>query len=270
MGADSIADMSEHDLYTLIRKYIPERYQDDYRIAVREAIRLQHAEDGDEIVGWLGGAPLLPEGFEWPGLAEGRSCEHIATVDLGKLPPIDLNLPGAGTISLFHDGGGVVCWFPGGVATVEADVPSRLVDNRGLYPRLPLTYRIIPTLPTLYEMPLPELDEGEDRYDELLAEAAEEFDMAQSEVTEPWHQIGGWSYQIQGKNDRGVLPGSAAEHRFYADRGAPQGQLLLAQIDTDGGNGIGFGDMGMLYCFIAPEDLVAGNLAAAVAFSESH
>jgi uncharacterized protein YwqG len=262
--------MSEPDLYALIRKHIPERYQDDYRIAVREAIRLQHAKDGDEIVGWLGGTPLLPEGFEWPGFEEGHCCEHIATIDLGKLPPIDLNLPGAGTMSLFHDGDGIACWFPGGVTTVEADVPSYLVDNGGLYPRIPLTYRIIPTLPTRYEMPLPELDECEERFDELLAEAAEKFDVARSEVTEPWHQIGGWSYQIQGENDRGVLPGSAAEQRFYSGRDMPEGQLLLAQIDTDGGNGIGFGDMGMLYFFIAPEDLAADDLAATVAYSESH
>ncbi|MEV0682685.1 YwqG family protein [Nocardia sp. NPDC050378] len=261
--------MSEPDLYTLIREHIPKRYQDDYRLAVRDAIRLMHAKDDDEIVGWLGGAPVLPEGFDWPR-TEGHYYEHVATIDLGKLPAIDLNLPDAGTISLFHDGGGIVCWFPAGVATTEADIPSRLVDQRRAYPRIPLTCRIIPTLPTCYEMPLPALDDWEDEFDELLFEAAEKFDAARSAVTEPWHQIGGWSYQIQGENDRGVLPGSAAEQRFYSHRDLPEGQLLLVQIDHDGGNGIGFGDMGMFYCFIAPEDLAAGNLGAAVAYSESH
>ncbi|MRH87789.1 DUF1963 domain-containing protein [Nocardia sp. SYP-A9097] len=125
-------------------------------------------------------------------------------------------------------------------------------------------------MPTRYEMPLPELDKFEERFDERLAEAAEKFDEARSAVTEPWHQIGGWAHEIQGDNDRGILPGSAAEQRFYSDRDTPDGQLLLVQIDTDGGNGIGFGDMGMLYCFIDPEDLAASDLAAAVAYSESH
>ncbi|MFI6308987.1 DUF1963 domain-containing protein [Nocardia fusca] len=56
----------------------------------------------DEVIGYFGGLPELPEGVEWPG--DGKAhYEHVASIDLAKLPALDLNLPESGRISVFGD-----------------------------------------------------------------------------------------------------------------------------------------------------------------------
>ncbi|MGX1809369.1 DUF1963 domain-containing protein [Nocardia sp. NPDC055321] len=262
--------MDQLDLDALLREHIPPRLHADYHRAVRRAILLRKARDGDEVVGWLGGVPLLSAGQEWPS-DEGYFLEHVATIDLAKLPTIDLNLPTTGTIAIFHDGeSGMLRHVPAEENSYEATPPQSLIDDKGLYERVPLAYSVVPTLPTAYEMPLPELDFRDECYDEQLFEAVERFDEAWRAGDQPLHQIGGWASEIQGRNDRGVLPGSEAEQHFYADRDKPCGPLLLIQIDSEYTNDMVFADCGKLYCFIDPDDLAVGDLEAAQVYSESH
>jgi uncharacterized protein YwqG len=52
----------------------------------------------------LGGAPLLPENFDWPKDKSGVPMLFIAQFDLGRLPTIDVNWPKQGLLSIFRSG----------------------------------------------------------------------------------------------------------------------------------------------------------------------
>ncbi|MFI6310271.1 DUF1963 domain-containing protein [Nocardia fusca] len=81
--------------------------------------------------------------------------------------------------------------------------------------------------------------------------------------------LGGWASEMQRNHDRGILPGSRAEQRLHPDE-PPYGKLLLTQFDTDHTLGMGWGDFGMLYTFIDPEDWTAGDFDRVQTYWDCH
>ncbi|MGX1810713.1 DUF1963 domain-containing protein [Nocardia sp. NPDC055321] len=258
--------MAEIDLYALIGEHIPERYQELYRLAVREAIRLRHAGAGDDVVGHLGGLPLLPAGFDWPA-HEHSGYEHVMTLDLSKLPPIDLNLPADGHYSLFFDGDPLLYYFPGDVELHETPLPAEYTQSTRINHRANLTCALIHSLPRAGDMPLAELDGYDDEQDAELARGAKAIDDALDANPEPLHQIGGWALELQSDNDRGVLPGTPADALIYGDEGSGD-LMLLMQIDSDPGTHMMWGDHGIIYAFIPPEALADHDLSAASVYMD--
>lgn len=252
--------MTEPDLYALMREYIPEELHADFERMIRKGLRLRHARDGDEIIGYFGGLPELPAGFAWPG-SDRYPCEHVATIDLATLPTTDLNLPTSGRISIFGDTrgqGGAFHYFPTEMPTREATPPPALVAEDRIFKRVPMAYAVVPTIPSITWMHEHLLEQGD--YEDQVYEQFDALGSVHFRHSWSWHQLGGCANEIQGANDRVVLPGSPAEQHFCPD-GSPSGQILIAQFDTDNEIGMGWGDFGTLYCFIDPKDLAASNFA---------
>jgi hypothetical protein len=258
----------EPDLYDLMRSHIPEDRHSDFRMAIRDGLRLRHAGKGEEVIGYFGGLPELPEGVEWPG--DGKAhYEHVASIDLAKLPALDLNLPESGRISVFGDTdgwAGAFLYFPEGLVLQEAALPADLESGDRVFTRAEMTCAVVSTIPSTswLEMHLLDADDEDEVFEQLDAFGDKFFTHSWS-----WHQLGGWANEIQGDRDLGLLPGSAAAQHFYPD-GLPSGRVLLAQFDTDSEIGMGWGDFGTLYCFIEPGHLAAHDFADVEVYWECH
>ncbi|GAB4587723.1 DUF1963 domain-containing protein [Nocardia sp. IFM 10818] len=251
--------MTEPDLRTLLRAHIPAEFHSDMEMAVREGLRLRHAGGGKEIIGYFGGLPELPDGFPWPGADHGH-YEHVASIDLGKLPRLDLNLPSSGRISVFGDTdgwSGAFLYFPDDTVLREVPLPPDLAAADRIIQRTEMTYAVVPTIPPTQWF-IENLLDGKD-HDDGIYEQFETFGDAFFSHSWSWHQLGGWATEIQGELDRGLLPGSVAARHFEQARSS--GPVLLAQFDTDLEIGMGWGDCGTLFCFIAPEDLAAHDFS---------
>ncbi|MGA6204475.1 DUF1963 domain-containing protein [Nocardia testacea] len=250
--------MNEPDLPALIGEYIPEELHDDLELAMRTALRLRPAADDDDTIGYFGGVPELPEGTTWPG--DGHEYyEHVATIDLAALPPLDLELPDDGTFVAFgHSLGwsGALLYVPRDARTYRPAPPPGLLDAGLVHDRVPMSYTPIRTLPPMHWIEDHLLHDHD--YDDRVYDRLEAFGDLAFLRHGPCHQLGGWATEIQRDNDRGILPGSGAEELFHPD-GPPDGKILLAQFDTDLDRGLGWGDFGMLYHFIAPEEFTAGT-----------
>lgn len=69
------------------------------------AVRFVKAHEADGAVryhGLFGGAPWLPQNFDWPKDRAGAPMLFIAQFDLGRLPAIDVNWPKQGLLSIFR------------------------------------------------------------------------------------------------------------------------------------------------------------------------
>ncbi|MFR9750991.1 DUF1963 domain-containing protein [Nocardia sp. 004] len=248
--------MTEPDLRALMRLHIPEEFHPEIELAIREGLRLRHAREDDPIIGYFGGLPQLPDGFAWPGADHGH-YEHVATIDLATLPKLDLNLPSSGRISVFGDTNGwagACLFFPDDVVLNERPLPPDLAKDNRIIRRVDMTYAVVETIPGSTWFTEKLFDDNDD--DDDMCDGFEAFDHAFFTHSWAWHQLGGWATEIQGESDRGLLPGTAAEQHFYPDF-KPSGPLLLAQFDTDLEIDMGWGDFGILYCFITPQDLAA-------------
>ncbi len=251
-----------------MRSHIPEDRHSVFRMAIRDGLRLKHASAGDAVIGWFGGLPELPVGVDWPG--DGKAhYEHVASIDLATLPKSDLELPRRGRISVFGDtegSAGAFLYFPDDIALREAALPPDLESDDRVFERVPMTYAVVPTIPSprwleehlLYE------DDADEVLEQLEAFGTKFFTHSGS-----WHQLGGWANEIQSERDRGLLPDSAAERHFFP-QGAPAGQILLAQFDTDHAIGMGWGDFGTLYCFIDPGHLAAHEFSDVAVYWECY
>ncbi|MGH3491762.1 MAG: DUF1963 domain-containing protein [Sciscionella sp.] len=106
--------------------------------------------------------------------------------------------------------------------------------------------------------------------------AGDDFDAAVDEVRHaeaPNHQIAGYARPVQGSVEheaaRAAYPVKSEE--ALAARAALAEQLIvLAQLDSDYRNEMSWGDAGMLYWLIRPEDLAARRFDAALFTWQSH
>lgn len=255
--------MTELDFPGQLREFLPSELHNDAALTTRPALQLRPAGEGDTVIGHFGGGPEVPNGFVWPA-DKHHHFEHVATVDLAALPVLDLNLPDSGRFLIFGDTEGwegVLHYIPGDVPVAVAALPPELVASGRVFERTPMSCTMFSSVPPVSWLTENLLDEdGDEEHVDKVYERLEAFGDLESTRRHPWHQIGGWANEIQGSNDCGILPGSAAQRRFHPDE-PPHGRILLAQFDTDNAIGMGWGDFGMLYCFIDPHALSAHDFS---------
>jgi hypothetical protein len=91
-------------LIAVARATLPPAAVDVWIKLLRPAVRLRQAGAGEQIVGQLGGTPMLPDGIPWPRSQAGRPLGFVAGIDLGRVPVagLDIPLPADGTLLFFY------------------------------------------------------------------------------------------------------------------------------------------------------------------------
>ncbi|WP_134665109.1 MULTISPECIES: YwqG family protein [unclassified Amycolatopsis] len=240
-------------------------------------------------VGQLGGNPALPEAVEWPAWADHGPLTFVAAVDCATLPRefVTIPLPEAGTLLFFcfdgrytpdryqHDlprdaDGYRVLFVPAGTPVAERTPPSGLDP----YPRRDVVAEIVATAPEREHFLL---DHTTIASGESLAEAVKTvlgpgragtdvFGEMTWEVAQGTrrHQVGGLAAPVQGAVENEiaaeVLEGGWEDPRHKEEAAR---WVLLAQFDSAEETDMMWGDVGMLYWLIRPDDLKAGRFDAA-------
>ncbi|GAA2329297.1 YwqG family protein [Streptomyces caniferus] len=259
-------------LHTLAREHLPHEIAERWTGLLRPGLRLAKATDADLVAGRLGGLPELPEPEEWP-VWEGRGpLSFVASVDCAALPSdaLDIALPTEGTLNFFYfdgqldDGCAVVApdepdsWAGARVSYVPAGVPvARRAAPEGIrpYPEVSLTSRVETTAPhprhpvVQREFAPMSADHpvGGDGFEDALWD--------HSEGTE--HRIGGHAHPVQGEVETEVARGALGSPSWDDPRIEEEalGWVLLAQFDSDDDADMMWGDCGVLYWLIRPQDL---------------
>lgn len=229
-------------------------------------------------VGWLGGLPTLPVGAAWPEWAGHGPLSHLATLDCAQLHPEapdrlrEAGFPAEGLLSFFYfDGsldGGVevvssmygtgrgarVVYTPGDVAVTELATPAHLEPYR----RVELTVETVLTWPTWEHPDLHDGGRPAPGWDGLF----DALDGVRQHHPGPVHQVGGNPDPVQGPVELEVSYGhvsrGGAVETAWTDPEVTDGArewLLLAQFDSDDDAGFMWGDAGVLYFMIRPQDL---------------
>lgn len=267
---------------------IREQLSGMFRASVR--LRIGAPADGRIGASRFGGAPDVPDGFQWPvynGAAYGetepreRPLSFLAQFDCAALAPFDSDrlLPPAGVLSFFYEtetqqwgfdprdeGCARVFWFPDADKLRRAEFPDALPDC-ARFPALRIAAHGEPSLPDSEDFRLVR-ELGYDDWDEF--EAAR--DSLGVPRCEPISKLLGWPDVIQGPLapecelvGRGYYLGNtwsavvSREEIQQACDASVEGWRLLFQLDVvqDGGFELMFGDCGRLYFYIRTEDLKA-------------
>lgn len=271
---------TQTNLVAAAREHLPADIADTWLSLLRPGIRLTNMEDSDgPPVGYLGGEPELPDEMAWPVWEGHGPLSFIASVDCTALPRVatEMGLPAGGRLLFFYfdgqyddgeamvfasdpdsQGGARVVYVPSGQPGANRATPEGIEP----YKRVWLTSRVVSTAPS-YDHPV--LHEA---FGAGFSHATQpehplrhrEFCSAISCGEGPLHQLGGYAWPVQGDVEDEVAqaalggsvdwpdPGLAAEARRW---------LLLAQFDSDDDANMMWGDAGMLYWLIQPEDLAA-------------
>ena len=245
----------------------------------RPSIRLTSGGFGDR--SRLGGAPDLPEGFEWPEW-RGDQLDFLGQLDLAEIAELGLEtgLPERGLLLVF----GAVSTRPSGlrpedrgaVRFVHVDGALTSAPERGVYPPLPLQLSVELTLPSESAGLPPELGFGPFELDawQRIREALAELQGVELEDRSiEWHalhRLGGYPDTTEeGMRVDAQLASNGIDlntgERWYHPRvaeleqGAGQWRLLL-QLSTDDALGIQLGyPLGRLYAWIREDDLRAAR-----------
>lgn len=174
---------------------------------LRPAIRLSAAEDGEIVVGRLGGVARLPSGTAWPSGTDDWPLSFVAELDCGALTryEVDIELPDTGTLLFFlstrpeHES--QVIYVPSGTALAERPVPD---DRAKVHAEQALAAATEPTWPGRHHPALADvfgsIDEAHEAvWDHMVdEEAGWSFDMELEDyraagASGPPHQVGGYS-----------------------------------------------------------------------------
>lgn len=274
----STTDSTTDALHTLSRDHLPAEIAERWIALLRPSVRLEKGTDtgteaGTEaVVGRLGGLPELPEDEGWPVWEGNGPLAFVASLDCALLPTsaLDMALPEDGTLAFFSfdgqldDGCAVVdpgepdSWAGARVLYIPAGVPvaSRAAPE-GIrpYPEVPLTARVEMTAPYLWHpVVLREFAQLPDDHP-LWGEEFQEALWDHFEGTE--HRIGGHANPVQDDVETEVARGALGSPPWDDPRIKEEALrwLLLAQFDTDDDADMMWGDCGVLYWLIRPEDL---------------
>jgi uncharacterized protein YwqG len=260
------------DFAELAREELPPGSAERLIGLLRPAIRLSAAEDGETMVGRLGGLPRLPDDMAWPSVSDGdRPLSFLAELDCGALAryEVDIALPDAGTLLFFattdadeHQ----VIYVPDGTTVAERPAPDDRVE---VYPELPLTGATEPTWPSRDHPVLVDvfgsLQEAEEKvWEHVLDEDTCELFEYQLQLFEdggrdgPPHQVGGYSDALQGPIE--VVAAHAAGTGSYGDPAFQEEArqwVTLLQLAEDSRTGMRWGDGAWLIWGIRKDHLAA-------------
>ncbi|MEU2610473.1 YwqG family protein [Micromonospora sp. NPDC007271] len=241
--------------------------------------RLLTGSGAGPVVGQLGGEPALPVDVAWPWWEGKGPLAFIASVDCSALPDLDGDslLPRAGSLLFFYfdgqvdDGENVIgYWDPDSArgARVVFVPPGAPVRSRAApapieaYPLVPLHAEPVATAPSvdhpvLYGAFGALFDEETGRVHPVVNS---DFRRALFDLCGAGHQLGGYAYPIQGEVEYEVAQAVLGGNVKWEDpalRDEAVKWVLLAQFDSDDAANMMWGDCGMLYWLIRPEDLAA-------------
>jgi uncharacterized protein YwqG len=263
------------DFAEYVRELLPEELAEPFIALARPAIRLSIAEEGETVVGRLGGLPRLPEGVPWPCAGDGGpAMQFLAELDCVMLAAYesDIGLPAEGTLLFFATwdsaAAQVILLPPGAIRVPEREVP--VGGEARVFPEAPLAAVTVASWPTRGHDALVKL--GEEFWDRVVGEPWEVFADQLAEFAEAEggraHQVGGYSDALQspievaaayaaGLNPRD--PGYAAEASQWVN---------LLQLDED--NGMIFGDGGILIFGIRRDRLAARDFSQVFPYVQGH
>ncbi|OPG07086.1 YwqG family protein [Microbispora sp. GKU 823] len=264
------------DFAEFVREELPAESAERLIGLSRPAIRLSAAEDGEIVVGRLGGLPKLPDGMAWPSLpGGGRPLSFLAELDCGQLAryEVDIALPGSGTLLFFATADArqhQVIYVPHGTAVAERPVPDDRVE---VYAELPLAAVTEPTWPPRNHPALVDvfgsLEQAEDMvWHHVLDEDTGEVFEEQLQLFEdgrrdgPPHQVGGYSDGLQSP-----IEAVAAYAVGTGDYGDPAFQeearqwVTLLQLAEDTRAGMIWGDGARLIWGIRKDHLAARDFS---------
>lgn len=223
--------------------------------ALRPAVQLRPAADGETVVARLGGTPALPDQVPWPEWPGHGPLGFVAEIDLRALAATGLDaglvLPVADRMLAFYfddpDGTGAVVYA--GDPGTRPGSRLLLVDDTApaTGPAVELAGTQVLTWPPLWEHPMLEqlgLDELPEPFTDALLELLEA-----ERGPDAWgHQLGGWANPVQGPVEYEAAETRLGEanfddaHTAEALRWRP-----LLQLDSDDAAGMNWGDAGCLY-----------------------
>ncbi|MCF3107072.1 DUF1963 domain-containing protein [Streptomyces roseoverticillatus] len=267
-------DESADELHDLAREFLPADMAERWISLLRPGLRLAKADEAEPVVGRLGGLPRLPEHREWPVWEGHGPLSFIASFDCAALPQIlDLDFPADGTLSFFYfdgqvgDGaavvwpdnpdtwaGACVVYVPAGVPTAERLTPEGLEP----YGEVQLAARAETTVPHFWHPVVHEafgtMDDDHPVWDDEFRETVSAYFYG------PEHRVGGHASPVQDTVECEVAHAVLGADVSWDDpriNEEARNWTLLAQFDSDRGAGMRWGDCGVLYWLIRPEDLAA-------------
>jgi uncharacterized protein YwqG len=280
-----VMQIDESPLAEAGRRYFSAENAKTWISLLRPGFHLRTLAEGEPVVSYLGGEPLLPHDVEWPVWEGHGPLSFIAALDCEEVPneEMDIPFPESGTLNFFYFNGvgddTVQYLDPDSVAegtrviyvADDADAAIRATpEGLEAFPRVLLGGEMIATAPDNENAALiaayggvqndpdayvefPYTDDGDGFYDMMTT-----FRRDHS----PHHRIGGYALPVQGAVEKeaahAYVPGTSdeatAERREVASR-----LVLIAQIDSDSRAAMEWGDNGRLYWLIQREDLAAGR-----------
>lgn len=280
-------EISESPLAEAGRRFFSPENAETWIGLLRPGFHLREQNEGEPLVGYLGGNPLLPADVAWPEWKGHGPLSFVAAVDCGEVPDkeVDIPVPEDGMLLFFYyngvgddavqyldpdsvKGGTRVIYVPEGTENVsERATPEGLQP----FPRVLLTGELIATAPDNENAALvaaygdadadpladddytefPYTDDGDGFYDALTS-----FRRDHS----PHHRVGGYALPKAGsvtKEAAHVLAPGDDDAAKAARRQLIGELVMLLQVDSDGRAAMEWGDTGRLYWLIRREDLAA-------------
>ncbi len=227
----------------------------------------------------IGGAPDLPDGFEWPQW-KNVPLAFLAQIDLAEIGQQSVlpDLPTHGLLYFFYDQeqstwgfrpgdrGSWRVFYSAESEQLKRTDPPAGVNDHARFSEKQLEFREITTYPSLDRVSDGPMDMSDETWDEVDALQARDFGDL------PRHQIGGLPIPVQGDDmelecqlaSNGIDVGSSAGYASPEAEALKPGAadwVLLLQLDSDDETDMMWGDLGVLYFWIRKHDLKALNFA---------
>ena len=282
-------EISESPLAEAGRRFFSPENAKTWIELLRPGFHLREQNEGEPLVGYLGGAPLLPADVQWPEWEGHGPLSFVAAVDCGEIPvsELDIPLPDSGMLLFFYfngvgedavqyldpdsiKGGTRVIFVPEGTADVaERPAPEGLEA----FPRVLLTGELIATAPDNENAALVaafgeagEDPAADDDYTEYPTVGDADGDGFYDALTtfrrdhSPHHRVGGHSLPKAGSVTKEVThvlaPGDDDAAKAARKALLPE-LVMLLQVDSDSRAAMEWGDTGRLYWLIRRDDLAA-------------
>ncbi|MEY9904953.1 hypothetical protein ABIA35_001169 [Catenulispora sp. MAP12-49] len=281
-------EISESPLAEAGRRFFSPENAKTWIELLRPGFHLREQNEGEPLVGYLGGEPLLPAGVEWPQWEGHGPLSFVAAVDCDEFPvaELDIPVPDSGMLFFFYfngvgedavqyldpdsiKGGTRVIYVPEGTPDVA---PRSAPEGLEAFPRVMLTGELIATAPDNENSALVSaFGEGEDPaadddYTEYPTVGDADGDGFYDALTSfrrdhsPHHRVGGYALPKAGSVTKEVAhvlaPGDDDAAKAARKALLPE-LVMLLQVDSDGRAGMEWGDTGRLYWLIRREDLAA-------------
>lgn len=282
-------EISESPLAEAGRRFFSPENAKTWIELLRPGFHLREQNEGEPLVGYLGGEPLMPADAEWPEWEGHGPLSFVAAVDCGEIPvqELDIPVPADGMLLFFYfngigddavqyldpdsvKGGTRVVYVPEGTENVG---PRPAPEGLEPFPRVMLTGELIATAPDNENAALVaafgeagEDPAADDDYTEYPTVGDADGDGFYDALTtfgrdhSPHHRVGGYALPKAGSVTKeaahAVAPGD--DDAAKAQRRELVTELvMLMQVDSDGRAAMEWGDTGRLYWLIRREDLAA-------------